>query len=128
MSLNERRKTLMAEYGWTFVTISFCIFIIEMLVLVTLIELLQVDPQSLADNLGLDVDIPTSSGTWVMAYIITRAVKIPQLLLTAAITPPVAKAWRNWRSNKALKKGGPESHIEQSPTDSSESETKQEQE
>ena len=101
LSLNERRKQMMAEYGWTFVTISFCIFIIEMLVLVSLIDFWNISPRVLASKIGLDVSIPDSSGTWVMAYIITRAVKIPQLLLTAALTPFVAKAWRQ-RRNRSL--------------------------
>ena len=127
MSLNERRKKLMAEYGWTFVTISFCIFIIEMLVLVVLIDLLHISPQSLADKLGLDVEIPASSGTWAMAYIITRPLKIVQLPLAAAITPPVAKAWRNWRANKALLQGPPASNIEPISENSDVSETQQEQ-
>ena len=101
LSLNERLKQMMAEYGWTFVTISFCIFVIEMLVLVSLIDFWDISPQALATKIGLDVSIPDSSGTWVMAYIITRAVKIPQLLLTAALTPFVAKAWRQRRNRSA---------------------------
>jgi hypothetical protein len=96
-SMKERRKELLAEYGMAFVCISFTIFVIEMLVLVSLIDLMGWTAQDLVAKLGLELEIPETSGTWVMAYMITRALKIPQLILTAAITPFVAKTWRRWR-------------------------------
>jgi hypothetical protein len=102
-SLSERRKELMTEYGMTFVCISLSIFIIEMVVLMLMIRFLGWNAQDLAASLGLNVEIPEASGTFFMAYIITRALKIPQLILTALLTPPVAKSFRRW---KARRQGG----------------------
>ena len=96
-SLKQRRKELMAEYGAVFICTSLSIFILEMVVLVSLIELMGWSAHDLATRLGLEIEIPESSGTLAMAYLITRALKIPQLLLTAAITPYIAKRWRQWR-------------------------------
>jgi uncharacterized membrane protein len=99
-SLKERRKELLTEYGLTFVCISFSIFIVEMLVLVLLINFLGWSAQDLASSLGLDIEIPETSGTVFMAYLITRALKIPQLILTAVLTPPVAKVFRRWKARR----------------------------
>jgi hypothetical protein len=97
-SRKQRRAEMMKEYGWTFVGISFAIFVLEMTILVILLELLQVSPAGIAESLGVEVDIPESSGTLVIAYILTRPLKIVQLPLAAFLTPVVARWTRSWQA------------------------------
>lgn len=88
--LKERLKTLMTEYGFLALLVYLSTSVLSMTGFT--IAILSLDLKALGDRFGVQLDGTGGMlGTLGAAWVLTKAIQVPRIFLTLALTPLIAR-------------------------------------
>ncbi|HVG63299.1 MAG TPA: DUF1279 domain-containing protein [Hyalangium sp.] len=88
--MKERLKTLMTEYGFLAIAVYLSTSVLSMTVFT--IAILSLDLKTLGERFGVELEGTSGVlGTLGAAWVLTKVIQVPRILVTLALTPLIAR-------------------------------------